>query len=222
MLNRLSDASVRAKKRPGYTADGGNLYLRVAPGGSKSWIFRFAISGKTRDAGLGSYPTIGLVKAREEAERCRRLVAAGIDPIQARNQQRDREDERRRLHVAVDKIVDGPDPKDPDRWVRERLVGVGLAIRAAELSFDYEIGRVIEGTDRPRGIFPPNASWEGAEILVDAQQADEWIATGRAATSETPPPPATQQRALAALLYPIASISLQPWLSDLVKALDAL
>jgi hypothetical protein len=88
VLNRLSDVAVRAKKRPGYCADGGNLYLRVAPGGTKGWIFRFCIGGRTRDAGLGPYPTVSLVKAREEAKRCRRLLADGIDPIQAREEER--------------------------------------------------------------------------------------------------------------------------------------
>jgi integrase len=88
VLNRLSDVAVRAKKRPGYVADGGNLYLRVAPGGTKGWIFRFSMGGRTRDAGLGPYPTVSLVKAREEAEKCRRLVASGIDPIQARKEER--------------------------------------------------------------------------------------------------------------------------------------
>ena len=83
----------RGAKTPGYFADGGNLYLRIAAGAkaaskkptvSKGWIFRYTMAGKTRDAGLGGYPTIGLAKARQEAERCRRLVAAGIDPIKAR------------------------------------------------------------------------------------------------------------------------------------------
>jgi integrase len=60
----------------------------VAPGGSRGWIFRFTLAGKSRDAGLGSFPTISLVKARQEAEKCRRLVAAGIDPIAARNEAR--------------------------------------------------------------------------------------------------------------------------------------
>jgi integrase len=87
-LNRLSDVAVRAKKRPGYFADGGNLYLRVAPGGTKGWMFRFTMGGKTRDAGLGSYPTVSLVRAREEADRCRRLLAEGLDPIVARTEQR--------------------------------------------------------------------------------------------------------------------------------------
>jgi integrase len=87
-LHRLSAVKVTGAKQPGYFADGGNLYLRVAPGGSKQWIFRFALAGKTRDAGLGSYPTISLVKARQEAERCRRLVATGVDPIAAREEER--------------------------------------------------------------------------------------------------------------------------------------
>ena len=87
-INRLSAVSVTSRKKPGYYADGGCLYLRIAPGGSKGWIFRFAQGGKTRDAGLGSYPTVSLVKAREEAERFRRLVTAGIDPIEARHEER--------------------------------------------------------------------------------------------------------------------------------------
>ena len=88
-LHRLSAVNVAAQKKPGYYADGGCLYLRVAAGGTKGWIFRFALGGKTRDAGLGSYPTVSLVKAREVAERFRRLVAAGIDPIEARQEERD-------------------------------------------------------------------------------------------------------------------------------------
>jgi integrase len=95
-IHRLSDVTIRQRRRPGYLADGGNLYLRVARGGSKGWIFRYAMHGKTRDAGIGGYPAITLAKAREEAERCRALVAAGTDPLAAR------EDERRaeRLKAA--------------------------------------------------------------------------------------------------------------------------
>ena len=78
-LNRVTAVKVTSLKVPGYYADGGNLYLRIAPGRSKGWIFRFTIAGRTRDAGLGSYPEISLVKAREEAERRRRLVAAGVE-----------------------------------------------------------------------------------------------------------------------------------------------
>ena len=87
-LHRLSAVKV-GTKTPGYYADGGGLYLRVAPGGTRAWIFRFTIGGRTRDGGLGSYPTVSLAKARAEAERCRQLLAGGLDPIEARRKERE-------------------------------------------------------------------------------------------------------------------------------------
>jgi integrase len=87
-LHKLSAVRVETTKASGYYADGGGLYLRVAPGGSRAWIFRFARAGKTRDGGLGSYPAVSLSKARAEAERCRQILAVGDDPIEARRKQR--------------------------------------------------------------------------------------------------------------------------------------
>lgn len=82
--NRLTAVGVSGCKDPGYYADGGNLYLKVGQTGSKSWIFRFTKEGRTRDAGLGPYPTVTLLRARERAEHCRQLVLNGVDPINAR------------------------------------------------------------------------------------------------------------------------------------------
>ena len=42
-----------------------------------------------RDAGLGAFPTVSLVKARKQAEAYRQLVAAGVDPIEQRNEERE-------------------------------------------------------------------------------------------------------------------------------------
>ncbi len=86
--HRLSAKRVENLKKPGLYADGGNLYLRIAPGGSKGWIFRFTLHGKTRDAGLGSFPTISLATARDQAEKLRKLLIDGIDPIEARKAER--------------------------------------------------------------------------------------------------------------------------------------
>jgi integrase len=86
-IHRLSAVTVANLKTPGYYADGGCLYLRVAPGGTKGWIFRFGLAGKMRDAGLGAFPTVSLVKARKQAEAYRQLVAAGVDPIEQRNEE---------------------------------------------------------------------------------------------------------------------------------------
>ena len=88
-IHRLSAIKVGSLKRPGYYADGGSLYLRIAPGGTKGWIFRFGLAGKMRDAGLGTFPTVSLVKARKHAEGYRQLVAAGVDPIEVRKEERE-------------------------------------------------------------------------------------------------------------------------------------
>lgn len=83
-IGRLSAVKVANLKTPGYFSDGGNLYFRVAPSGARGWIFRFAINGRTRDMGLGAYPEIGLAAARELAEKSRKLVKEGLDPIEQR------------------------------------------------------------------------------------------------------------------------------------------
>jgi integrase len=87
-INRLSAVKTKQLKLPGYYADGGCLYLRIAPGTSKGWIFRFTLDGRTRDAGLGAFPAVSLVEARQRAADWRKLVEAGIDPIEDQRQRR--------------------------------------------------------------------------------------------------------------------------------------
>ena len=87
-IGRLSAVKVQNLKRPGYYADGSNLYFRVASGGTKGWIFRFAVGGRTRDMGLGAYPAVPLSQARQLAEECRQSLSRGQDPIELRKARR--------------------------------------------------------------------------------------------------------------------------------------
>jgi integrase len=86
-IKKLTDLACR-RAGPGYLGDGGGLYLQTAPGGSKSWVYRYAIAGRTREMGLGSYSTFTLAEARERARMQRQLTADGIDPIDHRNAER--------------------------------------------------------------------------------------------------------------------------------------
>ena len=52
-LHRLSAVQIKTLA-PGMHNDGHGLYLRVSDTGTRSWIFRFTLGGKTRDMGLGS------------------------------------------------------------------------------------------------------------------------------------------------------------------------
>ena len=84
-MERLSARKVATAKLPGYYADGGNLWLQVSPTGTKSWVFRFTLAGRSREMGMGSLHTFGLAEARERAKAARQLLTDGIDPIERRN-----------------------------------------------------------------------------------------------------------------------------------------
>lgn len=71
-------------KAPGKYPDGAGLYLQVASGGSKSWIFRYRVGPREREMGLGSLLAVSLADAREAALGARKLRQKGIDPIEAR------------------------------------------------------------------------------------------------------------------------------------------
>jgi len=83
-IGKLSAVEVKMLKDPGYYSDGGCLYFRVAKTGARGWIFRFTSTRRTRDMGLGSYPEISLASARDLAEKFRKVVQQGIDPIDQR------------------------------------------------------------------------------------------------------------------------------------------
>ncbi len=89
-LHKLSDVYVKSTKlKPGRHSDGGGLYLNVAPGGSKSWVFVWTREGRKREMGMGGYPVVSLAKARTRAGEFREGVQEGRDPIA----ERDREEE---------------------------------------------------------------------------------------------------------------------------------
>lgn len=83
-VNKLTARAVAATKNPGYVSDGGNLWLQTSPSGTKSWVFRFTLNGRAREAGLGSVNDVPLADARERARAYRLLLAEGIDPIEHR------------------------------------------------------------------------------------------------------------------------------------------
>jgi len=87
-MPKLTVAKIRDYDEPGRYADGGTLYLVIAPGGSKSFVQRVTIDGKRADIGLGGWPVVTLQQARDDALDNRRMIRAGLDPRVERRKQR--------------------------------------------------------------------------------------------------------------------------------------
>ena len=97
-LSALAVSKIRAK---GLHFVGGvpNLALNVTTSGTRSWILRYRLGGRTREMGLGAYPEVSLAEGRGMALLNRKLLRDGIDPIAAKQERgiKHAEDSVRRL-----------------------------------------------------------------------------------------------------------------------------
>jgi integrase len=85
---RVASAKPKAGRQALVVGDGGGLWLQVTRGESdhirRSWTFRYEISGRRREMGLGALHTFSLAEARARAKALRQQLADGIDPLEAR------------------------------------------------------------------------------------------------------------------------------------------
>lgn len=86
MANLKSARSVETVTDVGYHRCDTGLYLQVASGGTKSWLFRYKspVTAKQREMGLGALSLVSLAQARDRALECRKQTLAGLDPIEER------------------------------------------------------------------------------------------------------------------------------------------
>ena len=87
LVNRLSALEVKRLKEPGWYPDGAGLYLQITPSGSKSWVYRYTMSGRERRHGLGPLREVTLEEARREAIECANLKRKGVDPLDHRRRE---------------------------------------------------------------------------------------------------------------------------------------
>ena len=91
--NKLTARQAETLKRPGRHSDGGGLYLAINSDGPtmrRRWLYLFPWNGKRPEMGLGGFPAVSLADARKARDEAERLVRQGINPIEARDDARDR------------------------------------------------------------------------------------------------------------------------------------
>jgi len=88
----LADTFVKQVKHTGKPAgdkhtDGDGMYLLVKAGG-KYWRMDYTYAAKRKTLALGTYPEVPIVKARERRAAARKLLADGIDPSTAKQEEK--------------------------------------------------------------------------------------------------------------------------------------
>lgn len=86
----LTDTFVKQVKHSGVSAgdkhaDGGGMYLLVKSG-NKYWRMDYRFADKRKTLALGVYPAVSLAKARARRDKARELLADGIDPSTAKQE----------------------------------------------------------------------------------------------------------------------------------------
>ena len=70
-------------------SDGGGLYLLVTKSGGKHWKLKYKFDGKEKKLSLGAYPDITLLKAREQREDNKQLIANGTNPNELKKEKKE-------------------------------------------------------------------------------------------------------------------------------------
>src|SRR5262245_8684845 len=117
MKRALTDAFIRTLRAPAIGRLELNdmacrgLSLRITPNNARTWSFRFTnAAGAVQRLSIGGYPTISLADARLRADKLRRDLTDGVDPVVA---QRNRKAEARSRSKTFGHLC--------DRYVHEHV-----------------------------------------------------------------------------------------------------
>jgi len=95
-----SRSTTAATATAGRYRAGPNLYRQIAASGAGSWVLRYEMRGKKRWMGLGPLAVFSLREALARAREAQQQIYSGIDPIDARRNQR--ATEARKAILTVD------------------------------------------------------------------------------------------------------------------------
>lgn len=88
----LTDMTIRAAKPGEKTrriSDSHGLFIEIRPNGARYWRMAYRFQGKQKMLAFGVYPDVTLAAAREKREESRRMIAAGVDPGEAKKVQKE-------------------------------------------------------------------------------------------------------------------------------------
>jgi integrase len=152
----------RLRKVRGRYRDSKGLYLQVTDA-SASWVFRFVLRGRERFMGLGPIDLVTLEEARDKAHVARKLLLAGVDPIEAKRTEAAAKIERISFEQAARQyLIQHRDKYRNPKVFRQFVAGfetfVFPIIGAIAVS-DIDVGCVLRVLEQVHERYPGQTLW---------------------------------------------------------------
>jgi integrase len=78
----------KPKDKPYKRWDGGGLHILVSTDGARYWRMDYRFNEKRKTLALGVFPSVSLAEAREARDAAKKLLRAGINPLQAKREKK--------------------------------------------------------------------------------------------------------------------------------------
>lgn len=147
--------------------DGFGLYLHVKATG-KYWRMNYRITGKQKTLALGVYPAVSLAQARKLRTAARELLAQGIDPSAAKQEER----EAKKLEAVntFELVAREFHQVKADGWSEGHAI---KWLRMNELYLFPELGKLPIDTIKPPALLKALRKVEAKGILSTAQDLQQ-------------------------------------------------
>lgn len=80
-LTNTQAKNAKPKEKQYKLTDQGGMYILVRPNGTKTWKYDYRLNGRRLTYTIGTYPEVSLSDARESLLAAKKLVKAGVDPV---------------------------------------------------------------------------------------------------------------------------------------------
>ena len=141
MLTAIQVRNAKAKEKDYKITDSKGLFLHVAASGKKTWRYRYELPpGKESTFVIGEYPSLSLEAARAERVTLREMIKAGINPADARKQEKQtkveaREAEKKLAANTFEVVAREWHQQQLNRWAPATAKGVLVCLERNALPF---------------------------------------------------------------------------------------
>ena len=128
MATKITDSKVKSLKYKDIKSMslGDRLNIKIDKNDNKYFFYLYALNGKRTTIGIGSYPSVSLKQARDEAFKYNQILASGKDPKLEKEKVKYQDDNI--FESVAKKALENKHPTKPNGWKSEEVYNRNLSV----------------------------------------------------------------------------------------------